>query len=243
MSDFSLSINIDASSLRALKSGNYKLTVFRGTSGGGDALLSTVWLSIPTEKMGEQNTIKWTDTYQGFVSFSDNLKVASGVTITGTTSRDMELGQGLVISSDENIDYSQSGDKDNALTFHNNGNSIVLGYSMPTRGDGFQPVCAVKVPGSSKTTLMPKNKMLVSFSSDGNIDQSICVSEIDTSAATVEYFDDVHTHTIAFSFDSGVWTAGEQPLLDSSPSQLVGWGNWFKYIKSGVNVLNKVLNN
>ena len=90
------------------------------------------------------------------------------------------------------------------------------------------------MPGNSELTITPREKLLVAFTTSNSKELSMAVTEIRTSAATIEYFDQVVEHTVKYNFNSGEWT-GIESNEDVN-------NRWFRFLRRGVHELNRVLN-
>lgn len=232
-----LIIKLSQETLESLVIGGYHLNVFKGVDVTDTE--STVWLSTSATELLNTNLINWDS--ENLEAYISNDVLEDGVTISASSSESVELGERVIItdkSGARGLNVKSDGEE-GTVVFANEGTSITTGLSTKVEGpsgtERSNPICAVNVAGNGMVKIAPKEKLLVSFTSDGNVDQSVAVVEIETAAATVEYFEDVVEHTISYDFDTGEWKEDE----DDTATPEIGW---FKFLKTGVNVLNTVLN-
>lgn len=235
-----LRINLDEDTLSKLIDGNFYLTIYKGVKAANDnMILSTVWCSIPAQELLEKNTLTWMNSYQAYISKG---KVESTVRIEASTSRPIKIGDVFTFQDGKvAVDNGDNDDNDGVIEFVNEGSEYTTGISVSginpmTSDKDYGPICAISMPGNSSMTIRPKEKLLVSFSTNPDERTAMCVEKIKTSAATVEYFDDIKTHEINYNFSSGVWAEGRNSI------NVTNGGSWFKFFKQGVHFLNKVLN-
>jgi len=238
-----LIVRLDPKSRKSLHESGYSLDIFKGSRCGNGEMHTNVIASI-SKDLGTQNTFTWIDSYAGYTSPID--KEEKVVNIKSVTALDMELGDLYVLSADGDASINSSGGKENYLEIHNKDDSRGAGYCFGIGNNDAEnqpPVCVVSIPGQSTVSIEPKNKYLVTFSSEGAMDPNVAIVEISTSAGVCSYEDDTTEREVWFNYSTGRWAETEKeaakPISDEGATITNGW---FDFIKVGVGVLNKVLN-
>lgn len=239
----SISINIPNDSLLALKNGNYKLVIFRGSASSVNDIKSTVLMTIEPVDLQEQNVINWEEQFYGFISKSalTHKKQVNPMSIQA-----MEFGDELHVNSDgttATLKTPSQPTASNSLTFINDGDSTVCGYSM-THPSKNKPasICAANISGRAKANLMPLNRFMLMFTSDSAFDESMFISYIETNAAIVDYEQDTASRHVSYDFSTGYWSQGVDK--DAMYRSTNGWLSniWDETKDDGQIALNDILN-
>lgn len=233
--EFKLSVNLDESTVRKLRKGGFSMSLFIGTEESSSNMLSTPLAIVDSNLLEETIEIVWTNKYKAYKSQS---KVDSGSIITTSTKRDVDLGDIFEIKEDRSVEVF-SGGLEHQISYHNKSTSITVGYTMSTSGTVSKttPVCAFEIPGNSMAHITPKQKILVSFNAKGTVKNAVCIKKINSAVATVEYFDDIESHTVKYDYDTGMWSADESV----NPNYDLAFG-WFKAFKTGIHIVNDLIN-
>ena len=162
------------------------------------------------------------------------------------TGRSVDIGDEFIVQKGGGVEVQELEDEPKYIQIRNKGKSITAGYAMlpmlnetelgesKIQSVKCNPICAISMPGDSIGRITPKRKLLVSFSTSNEKETGVCVVEVETASATIEYFGQIAEHSIKYDFDSGKWKKHEAAHLLQ--------GGWFSAIKAGAGLLNKVLN-
>ncbi len=234
-----LIVRLDAESRRKLQKGEYTLDLFRGSKTSTGTISTNV--IRPISALGEKNTIRWKDSYAGYISpVTDN---GQGTYVEAVTARNMYLGDLFRLNKEGNASIENGKGIAGKLKIENQSNECGAGYCFAIGGMAHEsePVCVVSIPGQSEIAIEPKNKYLLTFSSKGKIDPGVALVKVDSSACTVEYENDTTVREVWFNYKTGRWGKTEEEAAISVNTAVVTNG-WFTFVQKGAAILNSVLN-
>lgn len=199
----------------------YSLYGFKAvkTANAGSPL---VWFQ--TNIFGHNTDLSWNEQYKAYTSQTE---IREGVTITGTTSYPIELGQTLEVTGDNGTGRVDRKGNPNAIHIHNQtAKRFTSGISqVPSGSKDAAPMCAFDIFGDFTNSMTPVAKVLFLFASTGTNTGTVIFSSygpgilIDLSGATYRQ--------VNYALDSG-WTWGG--------------GTWAEKISTGISIGPKLIN-
>lgn len=161
---YSLTINLDATSLTAMKAEGYKLYLFKGMKGPSSAL-PTVWFS---ESNYMQNTvITWDDEYNAYISATET---KANARIQSMTSVPMKSGQTATVDDEGfgTLTVQAPEPEDDNLVYYilnNSDQRFTAGISQSSGGVN-APICAIPLMGHNVLNIVPIAKVFMMFSTE-----------------------------------------------------------------------------
>eukprot|EP01040_Poterioochromonas_malhamensis_P012157 gene12160-13295_t len=171
-SSYKIQLNIDTTTLKALRDQGYTLYAFKGVKPSSKATLSTVWFAL--EDYMEENVISWYEEFQGYIS---KTKADNGAQISMSTRRNMSAGNlATVDSGGEGIltTTTTSGSNDpiaaSAYNFYNPSKTIYsCGLTHKNPDGSMVPICATPLNPGNAVPIVPIEKVFFFFST-GELD-------------------------------------------------------------------------
>lgn len=168
-SSYNVSLNIDTATVKQLRDQGYTLYAFKGIKPSSRATLSTVWFSL--KDYMEENTISWTENYQGYITIS---RLYNGTSINSWTKKNMSEGNiatvystgvgALTISTDPNATTSEPISQ-TAYNFYNPSKTIFTCGLCHNNPDGrVRPICATPLNPRNVVPIVPIQKVFFFFS-------------------------------------------------------------------------------
>ena len=234
MPTYKITIDLDSTTLSALKDGGFSMHAFKGvkTSAPGSNALPTLWFQ--QDRFASKVDISWKDTFGGYFSATD---IKENAVIDISTSSAMTLGDILTLL--DNGDNSLStGGVPTAYNFKSDKTETwTCGLTVSAKGTEATPICAFPQYGAAANVLMPYDKVLLLFTQEQQDTGSVLQTAV-TMSISIIMSPQVPEISVAFDINTG-WDTRNQPQATSNPVEFNMAPDLIVPLKSSVSALLK----
>ena len=212
MPQYTVSIDLDSSTLTALKNGGFSMHAFKGvkTSSPGSSALPTLWFQ--QDRFSSTVDISWADTFGGYFSATD---IKENAVVKISTEDLMNLGD--ILTLQENGGSAKtSGGVSTAYNFKSDKTETwTCGLTTSAKGGEATPICAFPQYGAVANVLMPYDKVLLLFTQEQQDTGSVLQTAVSSSISII-MSPQVPDIGVAFDINTG-WNTRSQPQAVSNP--------------------------
>eukprot|EP01034_Spumella_vulgaris_P026291 gene26291-32853_t len=160
MSSYNLNIDVNSTSLKALKASNMLLYAFKGVNSPAN-VASTIWFK--EDSLYEKNNLTWEVKHDVYISAKDNIDV--GTKVVSSTTRSTDAGGTANVNDDNTIDLDKSKGIPMFYSFLNTGvKPHTCGLSSLNPKGVSVPICATILHGGNAVGIEPIEKVYLVFS-------------------------------------------------------------------------------
>lgn len=161
MTDYTVTINMDADTISALSQSNFYLYGFKAVSSSDKAGRPLTWFKMGSEKKILSKTyVEWSDNYQAYISndkIVENTQIRVGNPVDIKTGQTWELDKGV----------TNMGPSNDISILNETGDQLTCGISEKLDDQAeFQPYCAFPLYSQNLQIITPIEKILMMFSTE-----------------------------------------------------------------------------
>lgn len=197
--NYSLSINIDGTSLQKLHDNLFNLYIFKGSiadNGTGEPL---VWQRYNHTDYEDGSTLGWNEVFSAFISTE---KIAENVTFYSKTAKPISFSQKMLVDKNGNVSVGSNG-QPGCIEIQSENPTVdyTCGICQQDRNGNMLPMCAFPLVTNTEDTIIPIEKIALYFATE-TIDTG-SVKEFAKGNGIVIDLTDLKNRTVEFSFGDG----------------------------------------
>ncbi|SCZ23374.1 hypothetical protein [Afifella marina] len=157
MAEYSITVEMDQNTVKALKDSGYYMYGFKAVRGQSSGM-PTVWFS--SQNFLTDTTLTWEENYQAYIS---NDQIESNVVIHASAKADIDLGQTMNVDNVGNVSVTGEGTAGAISIMNNSTTQYTCGMSQQNPSGDYTTLCAFPLYGNGLDLIVPIETVLLMF--------------------------------------------------------------------------------